>query len=452
MTSLPSEDELEALCELTAAELEALVPEERFGGFHRQLLPKILRRHAPWREALEEAEEGSPPPSLEGLEGGVRGVAQSLARELAKACGSPYFRLAKQVFLRREDDAAFRSLWELLESQLPVARIVRRYRLDPEHELPALQSRIWEAIAKWDGRDFRAYCARIVRNHCLDRVTARRPAPLEEDPGEGSRPAAPSVAQRDALDYVLSVIDELEAAGRIGALDGVLMSLVGQGRSVADIVHGLRSSDVPHRFQRVCERVGSPLESEDALALRLLLDGLTPTEAATVSGRDEAVLAELAELLGAPLGTEAWALARAFARPGLRVRDLERAQRLTTNAINLCLNRVRLKVWMGLVDRAYETLRRRGVIDEFELAVVAERCAHAPPAGCRMYKDLTCKRGLAPVEVARRSGLDLDARRAEGVMQGLRAKLLEQGLGPGFPDYNACLVERKPLRRGRTRS
>ena len=64
-----------------------------------------------------------------------------------------------------------------------------------------------------------------------------------------------------------------------------------------------------------------------------------------------------------------------------------------------------------------------------------------------MYKDLTCKRGADPVDLARKAGLDLDAAAVTRRMQDLRAKVIEQGLGLVFPDYNACLIERKPLRR-----
>jgi hypothetical protein len=139
--------------------------------------------------------------------------------------------------------------------------------------------------------------------------------------------------------------------------------------------------------------------------------------------------------------------ARNFARAGLRTKDLERAQRLTTNAVNLCINRIRLKVWMAITDRAYESLRRRGDIDDVELAIVQQRCTQSPPAGCRMYKDHECKREADADDIARRAGLDLDGPAVAERMKELRRKIVEEGLGLVFPDYNACLIERKPIRR-----
>jgi hypothetical protein len=126
---------------------------------------------------------------------------------------------------------------------------------------------------------------------------------------------------------------------------------------------------------------------------------------------------------------------------------MERAQRLTTNAINLCINRIRLKVWMGLVDKAYESLRRRKAISKVQLAIVQNRCTQSPPSGCRMYKDETCKREADPADIARRAGLDLDGAAVSREMKAFRVKLVEEGLGLVFPDYNACLIERKPVRR-----
>ena len=50
--------------------------------------------------------------------------------------------------------------------------LLYRRGLDPEREYPALWSKIWEALPKWDGRDFRAYIAQLVRNYCLDDLKA----------------------------------------------------------------------------------------------------------------------------------------------------------------------------------------------------------------------------------------------------------------------------------------
>ena len=102
---------------------------------------------------------------------------------------------------------------------------------------------------------------------------------------------------------------------------------------------------------------------------------------------------------------------------------------------------------MAICDRAYDTLRRRGDVDEVELAVVAHRCEHSPHAGCRMYKDAECKRELDPVDIARKAGLDLDGSALARRMADFRLKVVEEGLGMNFPDYNACLIERKPLKK-----
>jgi hypothetical protein len=102
-------------------------------------------------------------------------------------------------------------------------------------------------------------------------------------------------------------------------------------------------------------------------------------------------------------------------------------------------------VWMAVVDKAYEALRRRkAAIDDVDLAIVQHRCSIPSPSGCRMYKDETCKRDVGAEEIARKGGLDVAPAVVSRRMQDLRRKLIEEGLGQVFPDYNACLTERKP--------
>ncbi len=458
--SLP-EAELESLCVMVASALEAKESPVSPSAFIDNLVGKILRRYLPLQEfedaAFEaEGEEGDAAkepvqPSLVELPGGAEAAVAFVVKELHKACRSPYFALAERVSLKNDSDAV-KELMALLDRNLRLKGILFRYRLNPEEEHPAIWSRVWEAIPKWDGRDFRAYVARIVRNHCLDEIARKKKSPgtIEDDPRDGRPGRAQTgsqVASRDALSFVMGVLDELEASGRIKALDGVIFGLISQGRSVADVVESFRATPVLTRFIGAFEVFGGTTTQSHAVTLRFLLDGLTPAETARLTQSDEGEIGRVANALGAFESAGEKLLAKTLARPGLKVKDLERAQRLTTNAINLCINRIRLKVWMGLVDRAYEAMRRRGRITETELAIVQQRCTQSPPAGCRMYKDRSCKREADADDIARRAGLDMDGAAVGQHMDELRRKLIEEGLGLVFPDYNACLIERKPIRR-----
>lgn len=457
-----SEAEAERLREAVLARLEADRSSLRPSEFLDNLIDKTIGRYPPLLNAAEPTPDGPSPAepaepeglALADLEGGLPAAVAFCVRELLGAAASPYFALVEQVAVSG-DDQAVTQLMGMLDRALKLRGILFRYRMDPDDEYPAIWGKVWEAIPKWDGRDFRAYVARIVRNHCLDEIARRkrRPGSMEEEPRD-PRPrgqTADRASARDAMSFVLAVLDELEASGRIKALDGVIFSLISHGRAVADIVEGFRTSGVPARLGAAVELCGGTLGSKDAFVLQQLLGGLTPDEVAGLTGRDEADVSAVATaLLGAehePLAEEDALVAKAFAREGIASGDLDRAQRLTTNAVNLCINRIRLKVWMALVDRAYEALRRRGAIDAVDLAIVQHRCTHAPHAGCRMYKDRTCKREASTADIARRGGLDLSPDAVGRRMDDLREKLIEQGLGLVFPDYNACLIERKPERR-----
>ena len=370
--------------------------------------------------------------------------------ELQEAKASPWFEMARKVAELR-DSQAFEELMRTLDSELRLRGLLYRHGLDPELETPGLWGRIWEAIPKWDGRDFRAYVARIVRNHCLDEIARKKRAPSSiEDNEPRERRAIGQTAQRvttrEALGVVDEVLEELEASGRIKPTDFVIFGLVCQGRQVADVQAAFAGPALPAltRALEQLEARGGKCGPGEVVALGLLLDGLSAAEVAAVTGRAERGLVGAARALSGLTDEEDLALARSAARDGMTVAELQRAVRLTANALNLILNRIRLKLWMALVDRAYEVLRRRGRIDEVELRIVQHRCTMPTYAGCRMYKDRTCKREAPLEEIARLGGLDLTPRALGRRMEELREKLVEDGLARSFPDYNACMVERKP--------
>lgn len=222
----------------------------------------------------------------------------------------------------------------------------------------------------------------------------------------------------------------------------------------------------PEAFAKAAKALAPKrLDARSALALRYLLDGLEPDEVAVLTALDRKPLDQARKAL-APLldggkksakkaraggepepaaRDDALLIARSMAREGMSAHDAEKARSLTTNAINLRINRARLKVWMALCDRGYETLRRRGAVDDVDLAIVQKRCTAEVGAWCRMYKDRTCKRERSPAEIARLAGLDLTAEAATQRVDALREKILD-ALGRAFPDYNSCLNERKPDR------
>jgi DNA-directed RNA polymerase specialized sigma24 family protein len=443
-----SEEALAQLCEAVRAQMPTETPEIAVGDFSDNLVVRIMRRYPPQKD-LEDEETPRESCPLEAMEGGLADAQAFVIKQLKAAVESPYFLLVQEVALSNTD-TALEKLMKLLESNIRVRGILYRHGLDPDRDYPAVWGKIWESIPKWDGRDFRAYVARIIRNACLDEIARKKRSPKsidDSDPRDGRPPVqtAAVAAARDALSFLMAVLDEMEASGRIKALDGVIFGLISKGRQVADIVAAFRLSGVPARFAAAVEALGGRTDATGSAILKFLLDGLQPDEVSLLTGTPEGRVRKIARALGRFEDDEERLIAGELAREGLSVKDLERAQRLTTNAINLCINRIRLKVWMAICDRAYDTLRRRGDVDELELAVVANRCQHAPSSGCRMYKDSTCKREIDPADIARKAGLDTDGTTLARRMADLRLKVVEEGLGMNFPDYNACLIERKPV-------
>ena len=430
--------------------------------FLDRLISRCLERHpvvqvnleARAAEAAEadapEEDEEQPVARLEEL-GGLAAAAEWVGAELAEARATPWFELARRVAEHRED-AAFQELIGLLDSELRLRGLLYRHGLDPEQEAPGLWGRIWEAIPKWDGRDFRAYVARIVRNHCLDEIARKKRSPLtiEDNEPRERRPigqTAARVVTKEALGVVDEALAEMESTGRIKPIDFVIFGLVCQGRQVADLQVAFAGPALP-AVAKALQAIGPKngrCGAGEVVAIGLLLDGLRAEEVAAVTSRPLSGLTAAAAAL-AGLEGEDLELARSAAREGMSVAELQRAVRLTANALNLILNRIRLKLWMALCDRAYEALRRRGAVDAVDLQIVQHRCTLPTYAGCRMYKDRTCKREAPLAEIARLGGLDLTPRALSSRLDDLREKLVEEGLGRAFPDYNACLNERKPDR------
>jgi hypothetical protein len=424
--------------------------------FLDNLINKIMNRYPPLQEAREvdpeELQDPTAAVELAQLPGGVDDATEFAAGMLATAKESPYFDLVRKV-AENGDSPAFEQLMKSLDSSLRLRGIFFRHGLDPEREVAGIWGRVWEAIPKWDGRDFRAYVARIVRNYCLDEIhrKKRNPAGIDDDPRDvrPSGQAAHQVSRSDALDFLQSVLDELEQTGRIKAIDAVIFSLICGGRQVADILSAFSGSPAVPRVTAAARELAGPkarrLSSDDAVALGYLLADLEPAEVASLTKHEASAVEAAAAALGRfqPESEDAL-LAGLLARTGMTFTDLSRAQRLNANAINLCINRIRLKVWMALVDRAYESLRRRKQVDELDLAIVQHRCTMPTHAGCRMYKDGTCKREAEPDQIARLAGLDATAGEIRERMGELRRRIVEEGLGMVFPDYNSCLNERKP--------
>jgi Sigma-70 region 2 len=482
--SLP-EDELERLCESVSSQISL----ER-SAFTDRLVEHTLRRYPPLIDTSDRDEpeqEESPTFSLLELEGGMEATVAFVAAQLLTATRSPYFPLVRQV-ADNDDSQAFEQLMGMLDRNIRLKSIVFRHGLDAEAEFAALWGRIWQAIPKWDGRNFRAYVARIVRNHCLDEIARRKKNPglIEDDPQDpGGRVHSGSslVSSRDALNLLTLTLDELEGSGRITALDGVVFDLIGQGRAVADILEVFRDSPLIDRasaFLRALDTTAC--EPEHIVLLGFLLDGLTAEEIGLIrgpeGGQQAAKVAEILEGLtdpdalsvtaamseqvsrhGTGIGTvEDRDLIKLLLREGMTTKQLERSRELTANALNLRINRTRLKLWMALVDKAYEALRRRaesasagrGALDAVDLAIVQHRCTVPTHAGCRMYKDSGCKREASAEDIARRGGVDLSPAALQRRMAELRRRVVEEGLGMVFPDYNSCMNERRPPRKSKS--
>ncbi len=418
--------------------------------FVEQLVDRTLRR---WPELPAVEAEDPEAPAAEGPAPAaidVQAASAWVTEELGYAVTDPLFDLVRRVAVER-DDRAFEQLMGTLDSQLRLRGIVYRHGIDPDAEYPALWGRIWEAIAKWDGRDFRAYVARITRNHCLDEIARRKRGPLglgEDDPGD-VRPSSrtqSTATSRDAMSFVMEVVGDLEGDGRLKAVDVVIFHLIAEGRAVSDVLAAFHGSPALPALERALDALaaGKRLEPGASIALRLLLDGATPAAAAAVTGHDEGALAAAAAALADLAGEEDRALAWQLARPGLARQELPRARGLNANALNLLVNRTRLKVWMGVLDRAWETLERRGRLDAVDAAIAAHRCTHPVAAVCHMYKGRACKRAASAGEIARKASLPLGADALDRRLDALRTALLDEGLGLAFPDYDACMNERKP--------
>ena len=280
----------------------------------------------------------------------------------------------------------------------------------------------------------------------------RRKAPLElADAVRDTRPNFATEHQastHDALDHVLLVIEQLERAGDLAPLDGVVFALLTSGRAVQDISEafaGEEHAGFPRAIAALADK--KKLDTRQALALRDILDGLAPAEVAVLTGLDAKKLEKAAKHLEA-LGeatSDAQLLVRSLCREGVAAADVEKLEKLTPNAINLRINRARLKIWMALCDRSHEALRRREEVDEVDQAIVQYRCDLETGAWCHMYKDRTCKRERAPDAIARAAGLSLSKEQMSRRMDDFREKILD-GLGRAYPDYNSCMNERKPDR------
>jgi DNA-directed RNA polymerase specialized sigma24 family protein len=433
--------------------LEARGAKSRKSDFFDSLALRTAKRasatpESEAKDAEAEAEEALPVPlSKPELEQ----AAELAVDELIVVRLGEFFSLIEKVVLERDDDS-FQEILKKLESKLKVRGLLYRRGLDPEREYPALWSKIWEALPKWDGRDFRAYVAQLVRNYCLDDLKRRKKAPGEITVEVGDvRPVFKTeikASTRDALDHVLLVIEDLERAGDLAPLDGVIFALLTSGRAVQDISEAF-SGDTHHAFAKAVAALAGKkkLDGRGALALKYLLDGLQPDEVAALSGLEKKALGQAAAQLVAlaEASEDVRLLVRALCREGVSAQDVEKLESLTPNAINLRINRARLKVWMALCDRSHDLLRRRGAIDEVDLAIVQHRCSVESGVWCRMYKDRTCKRERTPDEIGKRAGLSLTSDQMSQRVEEFREKILD-GLGRAFPDYNSCLNERKPDR------
>ncbi len=400
-------------------------------------------------EAREVEAEDAPPPPLE--KQALEDAAEAAVDELVVVRLGEFFPLIERVVLER-NDASFQEILKKLESKLKIRGLLYRRGLDPEREYPALWSKIWEALPKWDGRDFRAYVAQLVRNYCLDDLKRRKRAPGDmshevRDPHEGAQTEV-MASTRDALDNVLLVIEDLEHRGDLAPLDGVIFALLTSGRAVQDISEVFAGKERLGFAKAVAALAGKKkLDARAALALRYLQDGLEADEVAALSGIDAKKLVPAARALESlQAATEdTRILLRALAREGVAASDVEKLEALTPNAINLRINRARLKVWMALCDRSHDLLRKRGAVDEVDLAIVQHRCSVELGVWCRMYKDRTCKRERTPEEIAKLAGLSLTPEQMSRRVEEFREKILD-GLGRAYPDYNSCLNERKPDR------
>jgi hypothetical protein len=443
---LTERDEKELLKKIYTG-LEARGAKSRKSDFFDSLALRAAARAtaSPETEAREVEAEDAPPAPLE--KQALEDAAEAAVDELVVVRLGEFFVLIERVVLER-DDAAFQEILKRLEAKLKMRGLLYRRGLDPDREYPALWSKIWEALPKWDGRDFRAYVAQLTRNYCLDELKRKKKAPVELVETTDRMHVRTEASTRDAVDHILLVIEELEHRGDLAPLDGVIFALLTSGRAVQDISQAFAGKERLGFAKAVAVLAGKKkLDARMALALRYLQDGLQADEVAVLSGIEAKKLGQAARALETLQGAsdDTKILLRALAREGVAATDVEKLEALTPNAINLRINRARLKVWMALCDRSHELLRKRGTVDEVDLAIVQHRCSVELGVWCHMYKDRTCKRERTPEEIAKLAGLSLTPEQMSRRVEDFREKILD-GLGRAYPDYNSCLNERKPDR------
>lgn len=354
--------------------------------------------------------------------------------------------IAIEEVVVRKNESSFNDMIDKLNRQLKIKGMLYNRGVNPEEEYPKLLSKIWEAMSKWDGRDFTAYIARTIKNYCIDQLKARKKAfsEMPETVADG-RPASRTRDQaeaKDALDHILSAIQDLEDKGTVGPLDGAIFSLILKGRGVTELVEQLTKGSTVLAVEAafLALAVKKKIATNEALALRYLLEGLSPSEVSILSKLPQNKLKPAKDALKK---IDDIPLATALCRSSLSLTELGRAKKISANAINLRVNRLRLKVWQALCDRAYETLRtRQNGITAIDKAIVQYRCEAQNNPPCKMYKDRSCKREASLETIISKAGLNLTPDQLADHMSKLRDTLLDD-LGRIFPDYNACLFERK---------
>lgn len=447
-----TDDERAELIERVLRGLEDRGSEFRRTEFLERLVLKAARRsprhEADIRVRKSFREAGEAPPDWSPRdEDWYREVVPPAIEDMAAVLLREDFLLIEKIVVDRDEDA-FSDMVDRLNSHLKIRGMLYNQGVNPDTEYPKVLSKIWEAMAKWDGRDFIAYVARSIKNYCIDQWKARRKA-FSEMPEVGVEDARPEsrtrdqAEARDAVEHVLAVVTELETEGTIGPLDSGLFSLILKGRGVTELVEQLDGGPVVPALKEALPAVltKKKLDRSGALALQYLAEGLSPREVKRLTRvpREKLEVADRAlESARADLD-----LTLALCRARLTETELKRAGKLTANAINLRINRLRLKVWQALCDRAYDQLRRRkGALDEVDLAIVRHRCTADNQPPCKMYKDASCKREADPELLLEASGLALSRAELRDRMSELRDRVIDE-VGRLLPDYNSCLYERK---------
>ena len=361
---------------------------------------------------------------------------------------------------------AFSRLLEILDRDVKLRGILYRGGARPEDSYGDLSSKLWEALGKWDGRDFRAYSAQITRNFAIDlrRRRGSKPRSISLDQTDAADAQSDTAGERgggfehqvdvrEALSLSFEVLGDLCRQGEVRPLDLAMFVLLRRGLGPVEIRDWLAETAWIDSLAAAIRAFhgGGELIVDTALAIRLLGDGVDPSRVVVLTelpaGSAELSLAEVETrpLREAGAGDDVDAeLLAALCRPGARARDLERARDLSVNAVNLRLNRARLKLWMALVDRSCRLSPQALPRNETQLAIVHHRCKEN--VWCRMYKDHTCRMERDPADIAQRAGLDMDARAMAGELVAFRDEVM-QSLRGVIPDYNACLAERRVTRR-----